>query len=343
MQDNNIKINFIVGSGRSGTTLLHHIFNNHKNCISSSERKHLLFFYKKYHDIKEVTPNLLKEVSEYHEIMKQALPVNYPNLVLNFKLGEKVNYLNFCKRLYFQGNTVKKNTHLINTIIDKNPFYTLQVDKLHAILPEAKFLCVVRDYRGFVLSNIQSQEPYSKNSSIPNHSIIWLFYNKLVLNIERKYQNQTKIILYEDFVKNKEGVFKEVCDFFNLEFDLNCFNYQENISNGKIETLNFERSVQKKITLLKPINADRLDAWKEFFTVFQLKIMDFWCGKIGKEFGYKATTKANFIESIFIFMISFPYYIKCLIYFNLKSIKLQFYLSEKRKAKFINKLIKKNA
>src|ERR1700758_5626824 len=101
----NIKIHFIIGSGRSGTTLLFHILNNHKNCVSSPEFKHLLFFYEKYHNITEVTAELLKDIAYYSAIMKQADDMSdyydYSNSEFNLKLGEKINYFEFCKRIYF--------------------------------------------------------------------------------------------------------------------------------------------------------------------------------------------------------------------------------------------------
>ena len=50
-----INIHFIIGPGRSGTTLLAMIFNNHKDCVSAPEIKHFVYFYKKHKNITHIS------------------------------------------------------------------------------------------------------------------------------------------------------------------------------------------------------------------------------------------------------------------------------------------------
>jgi len=337
----NIRIDFILGATRSGTTLLSNILNNHKNCVSSSEIKHLLLFHKKYHAMKEVTAALLKDVEYYKAIMEQASEHSYANSTFKIELGEKLSYFEFCKRVYFTSAPPNKSLHEVTRIVDKNPFYTLQADKLISILPDTRFICAVRDYRSFVLSNMQSVEPFAKKVSVKNYSIIWMFYNKLVLEIQDKYPENTLIVPYEKLAANKEQTFQEIFRFLDIAYDADCFNYQENLIYKKEkEKYNDERYSYKKDSLLKPVNTDRLNAWEGFFTNFQLKTMDFWCSKTGNKLGYKKTTNATFIESIAILAISVPYYIRAFVYFKLKSIKLNFYLNEGRRARYFQSIHK---
>jgi hypothetical protein len=337
----NIKIHFILGATRSGTTLLYHLLNNHKNCVSSPEIKHLLFFYKKYRNIREVSKELMDDIGYYGTIMEQASDHTNTGSELDIALGEKINYFELCKRIYFTAANPKKDRAQITTIVDKNPFYTLKADSLACMLPDAKFLCAVRDYRGFVLSNIQSAEPFAKNASVRSNSIVWMFYNKLVWKIQEKYRDKTRIVLYENLVSDKEKVFREICQFFDIEYDPDSFNYLENINNNdQEERFADKRTAYKRSALLKPVNAERVDAWKGYFSDFQLKIMDFWCSNTGEKFGYKRTTEINPVESILILMTSLPYYLRALIYFKLRSVKLNFYLNEGRKAKYFNAMTK---
>jgi hypothetical protein len=341
---NDIKIHFIIGSGRSGTTLLFHILNNHKNCVSSPEFKHLLFFYKKYHNMKEVTPELLKDVEYFGRIMKEADDMSdyydYSNSKFNLTLNEKINYFEFCKRVYFIFANHKNDTNQITTIIDKNPNYTLHVDELTNILPDAKFLCAIRDYRSYVLSNIQSKGYNAKHLPIQYHALVWMFYNRLVLKIKNKYFDKVKVIKYETLVSEKEVSLKEICDFFNIEYDLTSLNFQNIIKPQNDDKQRHERIANKMNALSKPINTERLEAWKSIFTDFQLKVIEFWCGKLGENFGYKTTKKSNLFQSITILFISFPYYIRVWAYFKLKSVRLDFYLNEGRRAKYFNSLKK---
>lgn len=332
-----IKLHFIIGSGRAGTTLLVHIFNHHKNCVSSPEIKHLLFFYRKYHNMTEVSADLIKDLEHYSTIIEQADDMsdyyNYSNSKFKLSIGEKINYFEFCKRVYFIFANHKSDTSLITTIIDKNPNYTMHVGMLNKLLPDAKFLCAVRDYRSYVLSNIQSPESYAKKLPIQYHSIVWMFYNKLVLEIKNKYENKVKIFLYEDFIEKKEKTFEDICIFFDVPFDVNCLYYQEKVTVKKEVQQIDQRTQYKRASVLKPINADRKEVWKETFTTFQLKIIEFWCGKTGEKFGYKKTKEITLIEKSVILIISLPYYLRVWTYFKLKSIKLNVFLSEGRRAK----------
>jgi hypothetical protein len=341
---NNIKIHFIIGSGRSGTTLLSYILNNHENCVSTPETKHLLFFYKKYHAISKVNQKLIDDLKHYFSIMLQSEGVvdyqKYLKIEPYFKLGEKITYFELCCKIYLAFAN-QKDLNKVTCIIDKNPSYTIQVDKLNGILPDAKYLCLIRDYRGFVLSNIESPEPYAKHLPIQYHSLVWVFYNKLIFDIKKKYGDKIMVLSYEELVSNKEKALLDICNFFNLKYTTDLFNYQDKIYLEKEPTQKDERLLSKRNTLEKPINANRLDAWKGVFTSFQLKTIEFWCSKIGTNFNYKTTIKVNLFESIAILFISFPYYIRVWAYFKLKSTKLFVLSNEVRKAKYFNSINKK--
>ena len=344
VKPNNITINFIIGSGRSGTTLLSYILNNHKNCISTPETKHLLFFYKKYNTISEVDQKLIDDLRHYFSIMLQSEGlVDYQkhlNIEQYFKLGEKINYFELCCKIYF-AFVQQKDLSKINCIVDKNPSYTIQVDKLNEILPDSKYLCLIRDYRSFVLSNIESPEPYAKHLPIQYHSLVWMFYNKLVLNLKKKYGDKIMILTYEELVLNKEKALQDVCNFFDIKYTSDIFYYQDKIDLEKEPTQKDERLLVKRNTLEKPINAERLDAWKDVLTNFKLKTIEFWCRKTGNNFNYKSTTKINLLESVAILIISLPYYLRVWVYFKLKSTKLFVLSNEVRKAKYFNSINKK--
>lgn len=338
------KIHFILGSGRSGTTLLLHILNNHKNCVSSPECKHLLLFYDKYHAMTEITPALLKDAWDYFHLKIDAESIKdhgeYSTALSGLKAGDKMNYFELCKQLYLVAANYKHDKEL-KIIVDKNPTYTLQVDKLHALLPDAKFLCLVRDYRGFCLSNMQGPENYAKNLPVQYHALVWRFYNKLVLDIKRNLGDKAAVFYYEKLVSNKEQTFREVCGFFEVEYDAGAFEYQQKVNLKKEEDLKDRRMAYKRDSLSKPVNTSRLEAWKTYFSKFQLKSIDFWCGKTGVQLGYERDTKAGVLEALIILLISLPYYLRVFIYFKLKSVKLNVYLSEGRQARHIRSLYKK--
>lgn len=60
-----IKINFIIGAGRSGTTLVTVILNQYNNCVASPEMHQFIYFYKKYKNITHVTQEVKDEYISY--------------------------------------------------------------------------------------------------------------------------------------------------------------------------------------------------------------------------------------------------------------------------------------
>ena len=63
-----IKINFIVGVPRSGTTLLSVLLNQYPNCLSLPEVHQLTYFYKKYKNITTITKTLKEDIYEFHQV-----------------------------------------------------------------------------------------------------------------------------------------------------------------------------------------------------------------------------------------------------------------------------------
>ncbi len=72
-----IKINFIIGPGRSGTTLLSVMLNEYPNCISAPEIHHFVFFYKKYHQVSIITNELVKDVKEFIKLFYSLKKIHY--------------------------------------------------------------------------------------------------------------------------------------------------------------------------------------------------------------------------------------------------------------------------
>ncbi|MBK8366228.1 MAG: sulfotransferase [Bacteroidetes bacterium] len=108
----------------------------------------------------------------------------------------KLIYLNFYKNV--------KNIHEVTCIIDKNPYYTFQTDKILHTFPDAKFICINRDYRANILSNRQSQKPYNSIKSVGYYAVIWNYYSEKLQQILSNIPNSSLLLKYEDLVENKE-------------------------------------------------------------------------------------------------------------------------------------------
>lgn len=347
----NVRIDFIVGPGRSGTTMLMHMLNVHRNCIATPEVKHLLYFADKYKSIKVVSAALINDVHHFLKIVTKRNAIfnliNFENFIsrLELKEGEGIDYLRLCRRIYFLFNFPKVDSSAVNVIIDKNPVYTMQVEAIRKLLPDSRFLCMLRDYRAYVVSNIQKPgKALVTAGSVRYHALVWYFYAKEVQASQKRNSKENyKVIRYEDLVADKETKFREVCDFFSLEYDERCFQFntvlKETLSGTDLSQITDQRVRTKLEDLTKPVNVSRVDSWRSALTPEQIKVIEFWCGNIGRQWGYEPTTELTGFEKINYLVRSIPAYFRVWLFFKLRSVKLDFYLNDKKRAgRFTNEM-----
>jgi hypothetical protein len=309
-----IKINFIVGTGRSGTTLLVALLNNLPNCISTPEIHHFIYFYKKYKHLDKVSAELIddykKYLTEFFEYKNNPLigPLNF-ELIDSLKIDQPINYSQFTKLIYLSLYGEKGIRKEINVIVDKNPYYTFHIDKIIHFFPEAKILALIRDYRAYALSNIQSQKPWITIKSSFYYGNVWNLYLRKITDGKRKYGDSVKIVKYEDLVLDKNKSIKEIMLFFNLSYSEYVFDFHLAMKQ-KITELNMpaqhERMVKKINDLSSPINADRVFAWKKDLLAKDIEKLDYVSGKIGLDYGYQEKKQFHFLLSVFIVPSKYP-------------------------------------
>jgi hypothetical protein len=337
-----IKINFIIGPGRSGTTLLSVMLNEFPNSISSPEIHHFIFFYKKYHAVSEVTQELITNVKDFinlfYRLKKNPLFGTFNSFIIDrLKVGEPINYSQLTKLIYLGLYGEKGMTNEINFIFDKNPFYTLQIDKIIRVFPDAKFVALIRDYRGYALSIHESVNTALKKKTFYYHALVWNMYIHTILKAKTTYSDKIKIVKYEDFVLNNELCLKEILAFFGLTFSETIYNFHETMK-VKIQELGPRGTdnprLYKRINdLTSPINASRLNSWESSLSAKEVKILDYISGRTGLIFNYLAKSKITIFEKICFSIASIPDFIKVKIYGFLKSPDFALYYNYKRKNK----------
>lgn len=338
-QLDHIKINFIIGTGRSGTTLLVVLLNNLANCISTPEIHHFIYFYKKYKEIQKVTPQLISDYKQYlaafFKFKKNPLigPMN-SSLLDSLQIGQEINYSQITKLTYLSLYGEKGTTNEINLIVDKNPYYTLHIDKIISVFPNARFLALIRDYRAYALSNLQSQKPNVTKKSPFYYGNVWNLFLRKITDGKRKYNNSVKIVRYEDLVINKEQSIKEIMEFFDLPYSESVFDFhigmKEKIKEIKMPA-QYERMVKKINDLSSPINSDRVSAWEKSLLTADIEKLDFISGKIGAAYGYAIKNTPTPMSRFKYFMSQLPDYLRVKLFEILNSPKIYFYLRYKDK------------
>lgn len=237
------KPTFIIGTGRSGTTILGIVLSMHKDIGYLNEPKAL-----------------------WHEIYKyEDIIGNYTNLEAKYFLDESmVNNFNI-----YNAHKIYSNYLLFtfsNRVVDKYPELIFRIPFVKKIFPDAKFLFLVRngwdtcisieqwskrlgitnkyevqDWWGvnkrkwtLLVSDVILKDNYFKSiwpciDTINNHidmaALEWIASMRQGLKMMSKYPNDILRIDYEELVKKPKIVLKTIEDFMELDNDQTFINY----------------------------------------------------------------------------------------------------------------------
>ena len=280
------KINFfiIVGRGRSGTTLLSEIINNHKSVAIPGELFFIINLYKKYKNkkidnkvINDFISDIFKEdrIKEYNfdeNKLKQFLNLNIP---INFNSLCLYTYINFASQ---------QNKNNLILIGDKNPHYALFLKQIFNIFPNVKFIHIIRDYRDNILS---FKNVYFDLNHTEALAYRWLYFNKRIAKYSRKYPQNFITIKYEDLVNSNEENIVKICNYLQIEYESKMLDFHKNNERYKLYTWH------KNINI--PINSNNVGKWEKKFTKSEIIKMDYICANFARKFGYKVLAKPSFI------------------------------------------------
>ena len=295
---------YIVGLGRSGSTLLTAILNNHSQIKAIPEIPLVLFFSFEYQKIKEKSETLEKKSKLYLDLIQNIRPKSIINL--NSETIEKFeysNYIEFCESVFSKFDIV--NSHGVKKIyIDKNPQYTFYINELKKIDPNAKFIMLVRDYRDNVLSRME--KPHNKT----DHPAYNAFRNRFYLKELAKKEGLKNSILihYENLAKSPEAELKKICAFLGVPFDHRMFEFdQSQYSNLTVNRSDMNEFINKHFSNLgKPITDSSVGKWQKKLSQKEIVLIESICHKYGKVFNYEnSSTLKPYIFYVLRFMPHF--------------------------------------
>ena len=303
IKDKTNNIHFIIGMDRSGTTILTRLLNNFVDLKCLPEVNFLVFFL---HSLKKhtITQADINSVLEQMRIYYLSHPwVGYEFDFENCKksiqnelsLKNTLNYQNLCILICENFKLNGLNKKYAKLLIDKNTSNTLYVSKIKSSFPNSKFIWIIRDYRANMLSRVQ--HPELKSSNIAFNAIRWVLYNRSVLKFYNQNKDKVLLIKYEELVLNNEKVMRNICDFLNINNDMESDSLESlkiDISNYKVPLEHIKRFEKKYSDLNKPLNSDRIYSWQKELPLSDIQICDAICSDLAKKFGYKPFSKLNF-------------------------------------------------
>lgn len=249
-----MKLNFILGRGRSGTTLLSKILESNKDICSTPENLFIMNLYNKY---KKTNFNTSNEKSRFVDdvwleknIETWKLDKEEVGKYLN-SINKDLSFSEICQEIYTFYSLKTKNG--AKYIFDKNPGYTIFAKELIELYPNTKFLHIVRNPKDNVMS-------YQNVPFEPSNLIIlayrWKYYNNIVERYKKLYPEKFLTIRYEDLVSNSYDIIQKICSFFSIDFDEEMVNFYK-----KDNDIN--QNWHKNLS--KPLSNENTNKWQTYF------------------------------------------------------------------------------
>jgi len=271
---------FILGLGRSGTTLLQSMLDAHPNVVAPPESKFILLLYPRFHSIKKWTEKDIKAFVEALYI--DPLFGRYWGMVNKGKLlqdalniKDYADYATLCKLVCYHMRENKENVSLISY---KVPLFTIFAEKLQLIFPETKFIHLVRNPYDNLYSHIKSYN--IGDVSFVNRQ--WLGYNSYVEGLKQASPSRYFTIQYENMVKDSEASLKSISTFLDIE-------YSNVMLQQKLgEYKNEKEFKQVHESLMVPVNTSNVGKWKGKLTEEQIASTNAILGSYAKnKYGYE--------------------------------------------------------
>lgn len=184
---------------------------------------------------------------------------------------------------------------------DKSPIYALHVEQIQELLPEARFLQVIRDGRDVALS---FEGTWFGPRGIEALAEQWVSRVEAVRRRAHRLRHYLEI-RYEDLVENPEAVLKRVCGFLELPWDPVMLSYHTRAEERMAEmarpfhdasgtlVATPEQRMAPFANLKHPPDATRIGRWRREMTDERQAQFEATAGPLLEELGYEVRHKAS--------------------------------------------------
>ena len=285
------KILFIVGRGRSGTTLLARMLTHHPLIAVAPEGFFAMNLERKYRGgpwSERRIDAFLRDLLRERRMQTWELDVRRLAHRLHERLNERpgrFDYADACLEVYRSFAEDTQGRKAVAWVGDKNPHYALLIDRIDRLFPEARFVHITRDYRDNILSYSQVRFELGSPAALAQR---WKRYNQEILKISRRAPERFLWLRYEDLIAHPEHELRRICRFLDVPFDpaMLIFHAQEE-PDAPIKRGKWFRGVQR------PLDPREAQKWTTRLPPSVVRRAESICGEFGERFGYHATTRGE--------------------------------------------------
>jgi Sulfotransferase family len=279
---------FVVGTGRSGTTLLRLMLDAHPELAIPSETQFIPELAALWAVSDEPLSDVLRAISAYPRWPDFGVDVN----VLERRLAEATpSTFGDVLRAFF--NLYAEN-HGKPRWGDKSPSYNGHLALIASLLPEARFVHIVRDGRDVFVS---VRDLWFGPASAEVAARWW---RTQLEDTRRQAPNGYLEIRYEDLVTDPESTLRTVCDFLDLSWDPAMLRYYERAPARLAETHRdiawangFTVAADDRVGIFartrEPPDPSRISRWRAEMTQRERDRFNAIAGDVLERYGYETS------------------------------------------------------
>ncbi len=275
---------FIVGSPRSGTTLMRFILSSHPDIFIPDETGFIPFL------LPEVMVDLPLKGEDVHQVLKRMSELHFqwrnivPDEIAFYNsLPQPPTLADVLDALYRQQTAaVLKDGRKITRWGDKTPLYVRHIPLLLRMFPQAQFIHMIRDGRDATVS-AQKKWGLATYWYQDNYYLLknWAANVRAGLETGQKLApTQYLEVRYEDLVQQPEATVRGVCAFLGETF------YPEMLNQGELAR-KVGPGPDGHTEVMRPITTASVARWRKQMTPFDQKLAQHIAGDLLGQLGYE--------------------------------------------------------
>lgn len=255
---------FIIGSPRSGTSLLRLVMTSHSGIVIPPECGFITWLHDKYGDWRTGdntgSGRLKLFINDLLNSKKmETWGLNASDIQTKIGIWQPRNYAELCAVVYATYAARIGKQFVIWG--DKNNFYLNHLEELLGLYCDARFLHIVRDGRDVACSyrevmQSKSTSPYAPNlnTAIRDIALGWQAdVTKIDTFLSVRPPNKAMTIRYEDLVKMPANTMRSVCAWLEISFEARMLDFYQQNRTNKLEP---DLTLDWKKRTLQPISDD---------------------------------------------------------------------------------------
>jgi Sulfotransferase family len=183
---------------------------------------------------------------------------------------------------------------------DKTPGYVREMLRIQRVLPEARFVHLIRDGRDVSLSHLRMNWG---PATVAESAQLWVERITKARHQAQRVRHYTEV-RFEDVVADTEGCLRRICEFVELDFDPRMLDYHERAEQRLREKARDlprrGRPDQRAATRMEshrlakePPRSDRVGMWRERMSAEEIADYERIAGALLVELGYELSSSAG--------------------------------------------------